>query len=61
MGLGVAHASRGRVVHPPAVLPLLRIHSRGSGWHERRMGSDVGDSCGCRVLHRRNDGGRGPG
>ena len=62
-GMGIAHASGGRGVHPSAVLPLLRIYSNGSGWHKGRMGSNVGN-CSCRrsgVLHVGNDGGRGPG
>jgi hypothetical protein len=60
LGLGIAHASSGSGVHPPAVLPLLRIDPRWGGWHEGPMGR-MRDRRMRGVLHVRDDGGRGPG
>jgi hypothetical protein len=59
--MSTAHASGGCGVHPPAILPLLRIHSRRNWWHEGLMGGRMGDHRRRGVLHGRNDGGRGPG
>lgn len=61
LGVRIAHASRGSGVHPPAVLPLLRIDPRWGGWHEGVMGGRMRDRCSRGVLHGRDDGGRGPG
>jgi hypothetical protein len=60
-GLRIAHASGRCGVHPPAILPLLHIHSRGSWWHKGRVRDWMGDWNRRSILHCRDDGGRGPG
>ena len=58
--VSIAHAPSGSGIHPPAVLPLLGIDPRWSGWHEGLMGR-MRDRRLRGVLHVRDDGGRGPG
>lgn len=62
MGLSAAHAS-GRGVHPPAILPLLWIHSWRNWWNKGLGGSRMvdGDGAGGGIVGSRDDGGRGPG
>ena len=61
LGMCVGHACRGPSVHPPAILPLLWIHSGGSRWYEGVVGSRVVPCRSRGILCRRDDGGRGPG
>ena len=61
LGVSIGHASSGSCVHPPAVLPLLRIDPRWGRWHEGVMGGRMRDRHLRGVLHGRDDGGRGPG
>ena len=60
-GLSIAHASLGRSVHPPAILPLLLVYSGWSWRHEGVVRIGVGDTRCVAILCRMDDGGRGPG
>jgi hypothetical protein len=61
LGLSIGHASRGRGVHPPAILPLLWIYSGRSRRHKGVAGSRMGASHCRAIMGRMDDGGRGPG
>jgi len=61
MGLSTGRTCSGASVHPPASLPLLWVHSRGSWGHKGLMGDRARDRGRRGILDRGDDGGRGPG
>src|SRR6266849_5419596 len=61
LGLNTAHASGGRSVRPPAILPLLWIYSGWSRGHKGVVWIVMGDRRSRAILARMDDGGRGPG